>query len=93
MEFLKKIFDAVANGAEKASVVDYKIFAIIAISLIVALGIGIAISYAFSGIAKLRFATKKISKLIQNQTADSYCLHACFSPFSSIHMHRIVFNS
>ena len=67
MDFLRKIFDAVANGAAKASVVDYKIFAIIAISLIVALGIGIAISYAFSGIAKLRFATKKISKLIQNK--------------------------
>lgn len=67
MDFLRKIFDAVARGAEKASVVDFKIFAIIAISLIVALGIGIAISYAFSGIAKLRFATKKISKLIQNK--------------------------
>ena len=67
MEFLKKIFDAVANGAEKASVVDYKIFAIIALAIILALAIGIAISYAFTGIAKLRYASKKISKLIQNK--------------------------
>ena len=67
MEFFSKVFNAIARAAEKASVVDFKIFAIVALALILALGVAVAISYAFTGVAKLRYASKKISKIINNK--------------------------
>ena len=67
MEFFSKIFNAIASAAEKASVVDFRIFAIVALALILALGVAVAISYAFTGVAKLRYASKKISKIINNK--------------------------